>query len=90
MTVLLLILIAIIGYCLGNVSGCMLLTRLLFKKNRNKYCAVECSPGEFYKDFGPVGLAMLLVFEFLKTALAVLMGGWLLGIVEQHSKRKRI
>ena len=83
MTVLLLILIAIIAYCLGNISGSMLLTRLLFKKNRNKYCAVECSLSEFYKDFGPIGLAFLLIFELLKTALAVMMGGWLLGIVDQ-------
>lgn len=83
MTVLLLFLTAVICYALGNVSGCMLLSRCVFKKHRGKYSAAGCAVGDFYKDFGPVGAAALIAFEILKAVLAVLIGGWLLGIKDQ-------
>ena len=83
MTILLLVLTAIIAYGFGNISGCMLLTRLVLKKHRNKYCAPECSPQDFYRDFGPVWTAALGLFEAVKTVLVVLIGGCLLGIRDQ-------
>ena len=83
MRALLLILTAVIGYVLGNLSGGMILSGYVFRKNRQKYMSTKVDFAEFYRDFGPLGVGLLTLFDILRTLAAVLLGGALLGIKDQ-------
>lgn len=83
MKVLFLILTAVIGYVLGNMSGGMILSNYVFRREKNKYFSADIKLRDFYQDFGMAGAAALLLFDIAKTLLAVLLGGALMGIVEQ-------
>jgi glycerol-3-phosphate acyltransferase PlsY len=83
MIVLLLILTAIICYILGNFSGSMVLSKFVFRKHTAKHCRAESPFLEFYKDFGAAGAVALVAFDVVKALLATLLGGLLLGIVDQ-------
>lgn len=82
-TVLLLILTAIICYCLGNLSGSMILSSYVFRNGAARHSRMESPIADFYHDYGPIGTALLLLFDLAKTMLAVLIGGALLGLVDQ-------
>ncbi len=82
-TVLLLILTAIISYCLGNLSGSMILSKYVFRNNAARHSRMESPIAEFFHDYGPIGTVMLVLFDLAKTLLAVLIGGALLGLVDQ-------
>ncbi len=82
-TVLLLILTAIISYCLGNMSGSMILSRYVFRNNAVRHSRMESPLTDFFRDYGPLGTVMLVLFDLAKTLLAVLIGGALLGLVDQ-------
>ncbi len=82
-TVLLLILTAIICYCLGNLSGSMILSSYVFRNGGARHSRMESPIADFYRDYGPVGTVLLLLFDLAKTMLAVLIGGALLALVDQ-------
>lgn len=82
-TVLLLILTAIISYCLGCVSGSMVLSTYVFRNNSVKHGRMESPITDFFHDFGPIGAVLLVLFDLAKTMLAVLIGGALLSLVDQ-------
>lgn len=82
-TVLLLILIAIICYCLGNLSGSMILSSYVFRGSGARHNRMESPIMEFLHDYGPIGAALLLLFDLAKTLLAVLIGGALMALVDQ-------
>lgn len=82
-TVMLLILTAIVSYCLGNLSGSMILSRYVFRNNAARHSRMESPITEFFHDYGPLGAVMLVLFDLAKTLLAVLIGGSLLGLVDQ-------
>lgn len=83
MTVLFLVLTAIIGYILGNISGGMVLSSYLYRREKRKYFSADVKVSSFFQDFGPSGAALLILFDVVKTLIAVLLGGALMGIVEQ-------
>lgn len=82
-TVMLLILTAIISYCLGNLSGSMILSKYVFRNNAARHSRMESPMSEFFRDYGPIGAVMLVLFDMAKTLLAVLIGGALLGLVDE-------
>ena len=83
MIVLLLILTFLIAYGLGNLSGSAVLSSYVFRRAAEKHSRAESPLSEFYRDFGIVGCAMLVIYDLLRTLLAVAAGGWLLGFVDQ-------
>lgn len=82
-TVLLLILTAIISYCLGGLSGSMILSSYVFRNNAAKHSRMESPIMDFFHDYGPIGTVLLVLFDLAKTMLAVLIGGALLNLVDQ-------
>ncbi len=83
MTILFLVLTAVIAYILGNISGGMVLSNYLYRREKRKYFSADVKIGDFYQDFGFSGAALLVLFELVKALIAVLIGGALMNIVEQ-------
>ncbi len=81
MPTLLLILIAIIAYALGSVNGAIIASKYIFRKDIRELGSGNAGLTNFLRNFGPVGVVLLLVIDVLKTVLAVILGGLLLGIV---------
>ena len=83
MIVLLLILTFLIAYGLGNLSGSAVLSSYVFRRAADRHSRAESPLSEFYRDFGVIGCAMLVLYDILRTLLAVAAGGWLLGFLDQ-------
>ena len=83
MIVLFLILTFLIAYTLGNLSGSAVLSSYVFRRAAAKHSRAESPLSEFYQDFGVIGCAMLVIYDVLRTLLAITAGGWLLGFVDQ-------
>lgn len=83
MTTFLLILIAIIAYLLGAVNGAIIASKYIFRRDIRNYGSHNAGLTNFYRVFGVPGTALVLVIDVLKTVFAVLIGGWLLGIVKE-------
>ena len=83
MIAVLLILTFLIAYGLGNLSGSAVLSSYVFRRAADRHSRAESPLNEFYWDFGVIGCAMLVLYDILRTLLAVAAGGWLLGFVDQ-------
>ena len=83
MIVLFLILTFLIAYTLGNLSGSAVLSSYIFRRAADRHSRAESPLSEFYQDFGVIGCAMLVIYDVLRTLLAITAGGWLLGFVDQ-------
>lgn len=81
MATLLLILIAIIAYVLGSVNGAIIASKYIFHKDIRELGSGNAGLTNFLRNFGPVGVVLLLAIDVLKSVLAVIIGGLLLGIV---------
>lgn len=79
---LLLIAIAVISYALGSFNGAIISSKYLFKKDVRDYGSGNAGLTNFHRTFGLAGVALVVITDMLKTVLAVLIGGWLLGIVD--------
>lgn len=80
--VLLLFLIAIISYALGSLNGAIIASKYIWKKDVRNYGSGNAGLTNFYRTFGIPGMVLVIIIDAVKCAIAVLLGGWLLGLVE--------
>ncbi len=78
MTVLLLVLIAVIGYTVGCANGAIIVSKWLFKKDVRNYGSHNAGLTNFYRTFGVPGTTLVLLIDVAKAAVAVLLGGLLM------------
>ena len=82
MRVLLLIVAAIVAYYLGSLNGAILTARFVYHKDVRDYGSGNAGLTNFYRNFGASGMAFVILVDILKSVIAVLLGGALLGAVE--------
>ena len=78
MRTLLLILTAIIAYCLGSINGAIIAGRFVFRKDVRSYGSGNAGLTNYYRNFGTPGIILLVLIDVLKAVAAVLIGGALL------------
>lgn len=81
MTVLLLLVSAIIAYCLGSINGAIIAARFVFHKDVRDYGSGNAGLTNYFRTFGVPGMAIVAGIDIVKSVLAVLIGGALLNIV---------
>ncbi len=81
MATFLLIVVAIIAYFAGSMNGSIAASRFIYKKDIRQYGSGNAGLTNFYRTFGVVGLALVIVIDVAKSVLAILIGGWLMSIV---------
>lgn len=69
--------IAIVAYLLGAVNGSIIASKYFFKKDIRELGSGNAGLTNFYRNFGTKGIAVVLVIDIIKTAVAVFLG-WLL------------
>lgn len=82
MRVLLLILTAVIAYYLGSLNGAIIAARFVFHKDVRDYGSGNAGLTNYYRSFGVPGLAIVAGIDIVKSILAVIIGGALLGIAD--------
>lgn len=81
MRTLLLILVAVIAYCLGGLNGAIITSRLVFRKDVRSYGSHNAGLTNFLRTFGAGSVAGVIVIDVLKSLIAVILGGALMNIV---------
>lgn len=73
------LLAAITSYLLGSVSSAVIISKLFYKDDVRNYASGNAGATNVSRTFGlKPGIATLL-FDFLKTAIAMLLGEWIAG-----------
>ncbi len=85
MKVLLLIVIAIIGYILGGFNGAILTSQYVFHDDIRKHGSGNAGLTNFFRTYGLKGFALVVGIDAVKTIIAVLLGGWLMNIIGEKS-----
>ena len=85
MKVLLLIVIAIIGYIRGGFNGAILTSQYIFHDDIRKHGSGNAGLTNFFRTYGLKGFLWVLGIDVGKTLIAVLLGGWLMNIVGEKS-----
>lgn len=79
MNTFLLFVIAIICYFLGGINGALLASRLLHNTDIRSFGSHNAGLTNYLRTYGYAGCALVIATDVLKTVIAVLIGGWLLG-----------
>ncbi len=82
MSYLLLALTAIIAYFFGSLSTVSIASYLVYHKNLRKYPRTNFGITQFSLDLGKGGFAVLLGIELFRCLFPVLVGGWLMSILD--------
>lgn len=80
----LLLLTAIISYALGNLNGSILVSRLSKHSDVRRYGSGNAGLTNYFRTFGVSGMAVVIAIDVLKAVIAALIGGALLGIVDNQ------
>lgn len=75
LTPVLLVLIAAIAYILGSVNGSIIVSRYLFHSDVRTMGSGNAGLTNFYRNYGPKGIAGVLGIDIAKGVLAALIGG---------------
>lgn len=71
----LLLAIAVIAYLLGSVNGAIIVSRFLFHSDVRTLGSGNAGLTNFYRNYGPKGIAGVLGIDIAKGVLAALIGG---------------
>lgn len=74
---------AIIAYFMGSLNTSIIASHFVFHCDLRAYSRDNVGITRFQKRFGTIGILKLLGIEAVKTALPVLIGGWLMSICDQ-------
>lgn len=77
--VLYLILTALVSYCLGGINGAIITSVNYFKKDVRNFGSGNAGLTNFSRTFGEGHILLVLFVDIVKTVIAVLFGGWLMG-----------
>lgn len=74
--------IAVVSYLLGSLNGAVIASKYVFHRDVRDYGSGNAGLTNFYRTFGAPGLAIVLGTDVVKSILAVVIGGLVMGIVE--------
>lgn len=79
MVPLYLAIIAVVAYGIGGINGSIIASKNFFKKDVRDYGSKNAGLTNFYRTFGPFGIALVLATDVLKALIGVFFGAWLMG-----------
>ena len=77
--VLAIVLIAVVSYLLGNINGAIVVSRFLVHDDVRSHGSGNAGFTNYFRNYGGAMSLLVASIDFLKTALACLLGGWILG-----------
>lgn len=80
MRVLILIAIALVAYFLGGINGSIIASKFIFRQDVRDYGSGNPGITNFYRTYGKMGAALVFAVDVIKSIIAILVGGWLMGL----------
>ena len=74
--------IAVVSYLLGSLNGAVIASKYVFHRDVRDYGSGNAGLTNFYRTFGTPGLLIVLGTDVVKSLIAVLIGGAVMGSVE--------
>ena len=71
--------IAVFSYLLGGLNGAIIASKYVFHRDVRDYDSGNAGLTNFYRTFGAPGLAIVIGTDVLKTVIAVVAGGLIMG-----------
>ena len=71
--------IAVFSYLLGGLNGAIIASKYVFHRDVRDYGSGNAGLTNFYRTFGVPGLAIVIGTDVLKTVIAVVAGGLIMG-----------
>ena len=71
--------IAVFSYLLGGLNGAIIASKYVFHRDVRDYGSGNAGLTNFYRTFGAPGLAIVIGTDVLKTVIAVVAGGLIIG-----------
>lgn len=82
MVTLALVATAVASYLLGSINGAIIASDLVFHDDVRKYGSHNAGLTNFYRNYGASGMAIVLLIDIGKTAVAIYLGRFLMGFFE--------
>jgi glycerol-3-phosphate acyltransferase PlsY len=79
-----LIISAIAGYLLGSLNAALIVSKVFYKKDIRKYGSGNAGTTNVLRTFGKGAAVAVLVLDMLKGILACIIGGLLVGYIENY------
>ena len=73
------VLLAAAGYLLGNLNGAILISKFILKEDVRNHGSGNAGLTNFFRSYGGATTLFVLAIDVLKTVVAALLGGWMLG-----------
>ena len=73
------VLLAVAGYLLGNLNGAILISKFILKEDVRNHGSGNAGLTNFFRSYGGATTLFVLAIDVLKTVVAALLGGWMLG-----------
>lgn len=73
--------IAVVAYLLGSFNGAVIASKYVFHRDVRDYGSGNAGLTNFYRTFGVPGVAIVIGTDVLKSVLAVVIGGLVMGAV---------
>ena len=71
--------IAVFSYLLGGLNGAIIASKYVFHRDVRDYGSSNAGLTNFFRTFGAPGLAIVIGTDVLKTVIAVVAGGLIMG-----------
>ena len=68
---------AVGAYIIGSINGAIIASKYIYRVDIRSFGSGNPGLTNFYRVFGKSGVLVVLAIDILKTALSVLLGGWL-------------
>lgn len=79
MITLLLCITAVVAYFLGGLNGSIIASKTIYKNDVRDFGSHNAGLTNYLRTYGVGGVALVLLTDILKSVIAILIGGWLLG-----------
>lgn len=73
------IITVVIAYCLGNLNGAVIISKLLEKDDVRRHGSGNAGMTNFFRSYGASNVAFVILVDFGKAVLGALLGKYLLG-----------
>ena len=78
MQTILWILVLVIGYCLGNINGAIIISKVMMKDDVRSHGSGNAGLTNFFRTYGGFQSLLVIVIDVVKCVLACLIAAWLL------------
>ncbi len=72
--------IAVAAYLFGSINGAIITSKYYYKKDIRNFGSGNAGLTNFYRVFGKSGAALVILIDIVKSAIPVLIAGWLMGL----------